>query len=165
MSYFAAGLVRSAGGWTGEEVDLKGVEDVDGVADLLRDLLPEDDAKDAIALLMVEENDEYVAIMRVQGDLDPRVFLSDSRSPQSSDIAAALYDGAPPIVEEEDEDGDSAKPQAEAVGDTTLLADLGTSSDDLLELCGEEGMLPGDIITAICERAGALDVLEGLREG
>ena len=164
MSYFAAGLVRSAGGWTGEEVDLKGVEDVDGVADLLRDLLPEDD-RDAVGLLMVEENDEYVAIMRVEGDLDPRVFLSDSRSAQSSDIAAALYDGAPPVVEDDDEDSDSAKPQAEAVGDTTLLADLGTSADDLLELCGEEGMLPGDIITAICERAGALDVLEGLREG
>ena len=161
MSYFAAGLVRTAGGWTGEELDLKGIEDVDGVADLLRDLLPDEDG---LALLMVEENDEYVAIMRVEGDDDPRVFLSDSRSAQSSDIAAALYDGAPPVVED-DEDEDSAKPQAEAVGDTALLADLGTSSDDLLELCGEEGMLPGDIITALCERAGCLDVLEGLREG
>ena len=161
MTYFAAGLVRSAGGWTGEELELKGIEDVDGVAELVRDLLPDDDS---LGLLMVEENDEYVAIMRVEGDDDPRVFLSDARSAQSSDIAAALYDGAPPVVED-DEDDDSGKPQAEAVGDTALLADLGTSADDLLELCGEEGMLPGDIITALCERAGCLEVLEGLREG
>jgi hypothetical protein len=33
----------------------------------------------------------------------------------------------------------------------------------LLALCAEEGALPADIIAAVCEAAGCLDVLEKLR--
>ncbi len=54
---------------------------------------------------------------------------------------------------------------AEPVGEAGLLTDLGTSADDLLALCAEEGRLPADVLTEVCERAGCLDVLEGLRDG
>ena len=160
MPYFAAGLTRSAAGWRGEEVELDEVEDLDGVADLLRDLTEDDDD---VALLLVEENDEYLAIVRIQGDGDPRVFLSDVRAVEQSGIAAAIYDDTPAAVD--DEDGESGKPTAEPVGDPALLADLGTPEDDLLELCAEEGLLPADVLTTICERAGCADVLDALREG
>ena len=51
------------------------------------------------------------------------------------------------------------------MGDADLLADLGTPSDELLRLCAEEGLLPADVMTELCERAGCGEALEGLREG
>ena len=38
MSYFAAALARSEQGWTGVELDLDEVDDLESLADLLRDL-------------------------------------------------------------------------------------------------------------------------------
>lgn len=57
------------------------------------------------------------------------------------------------------------RPVAEPVGESALLADLGTPSDALLDLCAEEGLLPADVLSGVADRAGFLDVLEGLREG
>ncbi len=68
-------------------------------------------------------------------------------------------DGDAPVDEEDDED-EGTRPIAEPVGDAALLADLGTPADDLLALCAEEGLLPADVLTALCERAGCDDVLE-----
>jgi hypothetical protein len=34
-----------------------------------------------------------------------------------------------------------------------------------VHLCGEEGLLPADVITRICAKAGCADVLEEIREG
>jgi putative tRNA adenosine deaminase-associated protein len=88
---------------------------------------------------------------------------------EQSRVAGILYEeaAAQPVVEaeesEDDDDEESMRPAAEPAGDAELVADLGTSSARLLELCAEEGQLPADIITAICERAGCLDELDQLR--
>ena len=165
MSYFAAALARTAGGWSSEEVDLDDVEDLEALADELRELAGDDAGP---ALLLLEEDDEYVAVVRVDGgpgSLDePRVFLSDRRAVLASDVAAMLWEDAP-VTDAVDEEDEGTRPGAEPVGDTALLADLGTSADDLLALCAEEGLLPGDVITSICERAGCLEALEAVREG
>ena len=65
---------------------------------------------------------------------------------------------------EEEDDDEGTRPVAEPVGDTDLLADLGTPGTQLVDLCAEEGLLPADVLTAVCERAGCADVLEELRE-
>ena len=166
MSYFAAALTRIEGGWTGVELDLSDVEDLDALADALRDLTGDGPG---LALLLLEEDDEHLAIVRVDGGAgslsEPRVFLSDRRAVQASDVAQMLWEDAE--VEDEvddDEEDEGVRPIAEPVGDSTVLADLGTPADQLLELCAEEGLLPADVLTAVCERAGCDDVLEGLRE-
>ena len=46
----------------------------------------------------------------------------------------------------------------EGAGDPTAHAEV-------LALCAEEGLLPADVLTTLCERAGCDDVLESLREG
>ena len=170
MTYFAAALARTADGWTGREVDLNEVEDLESLAEELRDLVEEDDA--GPALLLVEEDDEYVGLVRVEaGALDePRVFLSDRRAVLTGDAAALIWEDVDAVVEDEDdeddeEDDEGTRPVAEPVGDTALLTDLGTPSDVLLELCAEEGLLPADVLTGIAERAGFLEVLDSLREG
>lgn len=162
MPYFAAALARTAGGWTAEELDLTDVDDLEALAETLRDLVPEGDGP---ALMLFEEDDEYLAVVRVDsgGSLaEPRVFLSDRRAVLESDVAAMLWEAD---EEEDDDDEEGTRPVAEPVGDTALLADLGTPADVLLGLCAEEGLLPGDVLAELGERAGAGDVLEGLREG
>jgi putative tRNA adenosine deaminase-associated protein len=163
VSYFAAALARTESGWTGSELDLADIEDLEQLADVLRDLAGDSAGP---SLLLLEEDDEYVAVVRVDGGTggldEPRVFLSDRRAVQGSDVAAMLWE----LVEDDDEDDDEGtRPVAEPVGDSGLLTDLGTSSSELLRLCAEEGTLPADVITELCERAGCADVLEGLREG
>ena len=93
---------------------------------------------------------------------EPRVFLSDRRAVQASEVAAMLWEDAP--VDDAGDDDEGTRPVAEPVGDSALLADLGTSPDELLELCAEEGLLPADVLSALGERAGAGDALESLRE-
>jgi len=163
VSYFAAMLARSAAGWTGQELDLDGAEDVDAVADLIRDLGA------GTALLFVEEDDEYVAIVRVDRDSDePRVFISDGRAADSYPIVELL---AVAVEAARDEDADAGEEDEDAppghdsepLGDAALLADLGTPARDLLALCAHEGTLPSDVISEVCERAGCLDELEALR--
>jgi putative tRNA adenosine deaminase-associated protein len=164
VPYFAAVLARTSAGWTGEELDLDGAEDVDEVAELIRDVA--DDARTAV--LFVEEDDEYVAIVRVDRDADePRVFISDGRAADSYPIVEMLAVAVEAVDEEEsDEEMDEDTPpghDSEPLGDAALLADLGTSSRDLLALCAHEGTLPSDVISEVCERAGCLDELEALR--
>ena len=162
MTYFAAAVVRTPDGWTGRELDLDDVEDIDGVADLLRD------AEDGgTVLFFLEEDDEYVAIVRVDGDADPRTFISDDRAVATSAHAALLMeDVAPPEDVDPDEDDDEGtRPDAEVAGDADIVASFGIPADTLVELCSTEGMLPADIVTAICEKAGCADVLDEIREG
>ncbi len=161
MSYFAAALARTPAGWTAEELDLDGLTDVDAVADRVRDV----DGEAETALLFVEEDDEYVAILRVDAD-DLRVFVSDSQAAESYPVAG-IFAGA---VEEEpapsdldDEEEDEGPPDSEPVGDADLLADLGTPRRDLIALVTHERTLPSDVISEVCERAGCLDELETLR--
>lgn len=163
MSYFAAALARTPDGWTAEELDLDGLTDVDEVADRVRDV----DGEAETALLFVEEDDEYVAILRVDAD-DLRVFVSDSQAAQTYPVAG-IFAGAvedeppPPSDPDDDDEEEDDAPDSEPVGDADLLADLGTPRGDLIALVTHERTLPSDVISEVCERAGCLDELETLR--
>ena len=158
MSYFAAALVRVDGAWSARELDLGEVEDLEELTEAMRDL-----DGGGLALLLLEQDDEWLGVVRVEGDEDPRVFLSDRRAIEASEVAALLWEEEPrePLDSDEEE---GTRPVAEPVGDAALLADLGTPAETLLSLCAEEGMLPGDVLTAVGERAGFLEVLDDLRE-
>lgn len=174
MTYFAAALARRGSGWTGEEIDLDGVEDLDGVVDSVRQAVG-DDAE--TALMLFEENDEWFGVVRIDDDGDPRVFVSDGRVVETSQVggilgeAATVDDDEPVDVDDDDDDSDDDEEEEEAIraagdpiGDPDLLADLGVPGNRLLALCAEEGQLPADILSALCESAGCLDALEALRE-
>ncbi|HVF20773.1 MAG TPA: tRNA adenosine deaminase-associated protein [Mycobacteriales bacterium] len=156
-THFAAVLARTAEGWVGREVDMATVTDLDELADEMRDV-----ASGSTAFLFLEEDDEYLAIVRVDGDKDPRTFISDDRAVGTSALAALVMQDvvAPDPVDDEEE---GIKPEPEAVGDTEIVADFGVSSEALLDLCVEEGYLPADMMTAICEKAGCIEVLDEVR--
>ncbi|HEX5495147.1 MAG TPA: tRNA adenosine deaminase-associated protein [Mycobacteriales bacterium] len=161
MSYFAAALVRFGDGWTAHEVDLDEMETIDDVVDLLREL----DGAIGTTLLLVEEDDEYVAIVRLDADQDdPRVFVSDGRAAETFAVAEMLVDGIAQVPLDPDSD-EPVDHDGDPVGDPDLLLDLGTSPVELRALCAQERSLPSDVISAVCEKAGCLDELEALREG
>lgn len=165
MTYFAAALSRTDDGWTGRELDLEEYDDLETLAEDLRDLSGEAPGP---TVLLLEEDDEYVGVVRVDGaagSLDePRVFLSDRRAVLSSGVSSLLWEDGEPEVIDDDDDDEGIRPVAEPVGDPALLADLGTPADVLLDLCAEEGLLPADVLTGVAERAGFLEVLDSLRE-
>lgn len=163
MSYAAIVVARSAQGWTASEVDLDEVEDVDGAAELAREI----SAGAHPTVLFIEEEDEYLAILRVDGDFDdPRVFVSDAKAVDNFRLAALLLDGIEPEPDDDDDDDDDAPAghDSEPAGDVDLLSDLGTPAGSLVALCDQEGTLPSDVVAVVCENAGCLAELEMLRE-
>jgi putative tRNA adenosine deaminase-associated protein len=170
VTYVASTLARVDTAWFGDDVSLEDLEDLDGVVEMVREVIG-DDAD--TGLLFVEQDDEWFAVVRIDEEGDPRVFVSDSRVVVSSEIAAMLAEGAIEVAtdddevdeddEVDDEDDEPALADGDPVGDAGLMSDLGTSASRMLELCAEEGALPADIIAALCEAAGCLDVLEKLR--
>ncbi|BCB85762.1 tRNA adenosine deaminase-associated protein [Phytohabitans suffuscus] len=173
MSYFAAAVTRGSTGWAASELDLTGAADIDEVVDRLRDVDP--DA--GVALLFVESDDSYLAILRLDQGEDLRVFGSDSVFAEESRLGALLLGDVKAPALEIDEvtnppasgDGDSSAPAAadpdvDPVGDPELLADLGISAHQLLSLCAHDGLLPADVTAEICQVLGCADEVEELRE-
>jgi putative tRNA adenosine deaminase-associated protein len=170
LSTFAAAVARGKNGWTASELDLSGLADIDEVVDAMRDAEPDAD----LALLFVESDDQYLAVLRLDEGEDLRVFGSDSAFAEESRIGSMLLGEieAPALelddltagTEDDETDQPAADPDADPVGDAELLTDLGISAHRLLSLCGQEGMLPADVTAEICQRIGAGDEVEELRE-
>ncbi len=89
VSHFAALAARTEDGWHSTEVELEGLADIDEVAEVMRDA----SVDDGPVLLFVEEDDEWFAIVRVDGVGEPRTFISDARVVPGSELAALVYRG------------------------------------------------------------------------
>jgi putative tRNA adenosine deaminase-associated protein len=147
------------GTWAGDDVELGEVEDFDGLLDLLRER-GEDPSS---VVLFVEEDDEYVFIVRLNGEREPLTFISDRRMLGGGWVAARVLSDELSGGEEEPDEEESVRPEVEPAGDPGLLDDLGVSAERLLGLCAGEGMLPSDVIFEVCEAIGCGPVLEELR--
>jgi putative tRNA adenosine deaminase-associated protein len=177
VAYFAALLARSDEGWDASDVDLDDVADIDSLADVLRSSADDDEP----VLLFLEQEDMWFAVVRVDGEEDPRVFVSDAaavarsvygdvllnRLTEDLDELAGLglgedYEGE--VSEDyEGEDGPKSRLDNRPLGDADLLTDLGVSASMLYELCAGDGMLPTDALAEIAHRAGFADALESMR--
>jgi putative tRNA adenosine deaminase-associated protein len=159
MSYFAAVLARSGSLWRAVEVDLDDCESLDDLVDVTRDV------SGHVRLLVVEQDDEYAVLARVDDGDEPKVFLSDGHAADAYPIAALVADELDEIGEDVLDGDEDAPPAHDSApfGDAGLVADLGTPAGDLLDLCAHEGTLPIDLIVAVCEKAGCADAFEALR--
>jgi putative tRNA adenosine deaminase-associated protein len=169
-------IVRTDSRWKGadaDDVDLDNVDDIEQIVEIVRDA----SVDDSPVVMFVEEDDEWFAIVRVDGNEEPRIFISDARVVAASDLAMTLFgdlatdeavDVSEAIAQDEDvraddDESPSVRPVSEPAGAADVLADYGISSRDLLDMCAEEGALPADVITAICERLGCADEIEVYR--
>ena len=80
MSYFTAVLAREGRLWTVHDLDVDAEADL---AELTVDLRAVAEADEPV-LLLVEREDAWWAVVRVDGDEDPRVFVSDATGAPAS---------------------------------------------------------------------------------
>lgn len=177
--YFAALLARTEDGWEASDTELDDVESLSDLAELAREASPEDDT----VLVLIEQEDAWFGVVRIDGEDDPRIYVSDAaaaarssygeilltdellgRDPDDDDdvdLDSLDLDGTEDgdTEEEDDEDGTSS---AEAVphspvGDSQILDDLGVGEKELRLLDAD------DALSSIAEALGASEVLETVR--
>ncbi|WP_435606175.1 tRNA adenosine deaminase-associated protein [Streptomyces ardesiacus] len=173
--YFAALLARTEDGWEASDTELDDVETLSDLADLAREASPDEDT----VLVLIEQEDAWFGVVRVDGEEDPRIYVSDAAAAARSsygeilltdellgrepgedgdDLDALDLDGTED-GESDDEDGGDGSGEAVPhgpVGDAEILDDLGMSEKELRSMSG-------DAVGVIAEALGALDVLETVR--
>jgi putative tRNA adenosine deaminase-associated protein len=139
------------------------IDDCESLADLGAVL---EDLPGKIRLLMIEQDDEYAAIVRLdQGEDEPRAFLSDGHAADSYQLAEIIADDLDAVSAMPDPDDEDVPPVHESApfGDADIVNDLGTVASDLIAMCVHQGTLPVDVLVAVCEKAGCVDQFEALR--
>ncbi|MFC4034023.1 hypothetical protein ACFO3J_21445 [Streptomyces polygonati] len=176
--YFAALLARTEDGWQASEPDLDDVETLADLSDLARAAGDEEET----VLVFIEQEDAWFGVIRIDGEEDPRIYVSDAAAAARSSYGEILLTdevlGRDPEdlddlvdldgTEDGDDDDASVADHSEdhvpvgPLGDTELLADLGMNGKELLALSGD-GALTGEALGEIADSLGCGDVLEAVR--
>ncbi|WP_033285564.1 MULTISPECIES: hypothetical protein [unclassified Streptomyces] len=178
--YFAALLARTEDGWEASDTELDDVESLSDLAELAREASPEDDT----VLVLIEQEDAWFGVVRIDGEDDPRIYVSDAaaaarssygeilltdellgRDPDDDDVVdldSLDLDGTEDGDTEEEDDDEDGTSSAEAVphspvGDSQILDDLGVGEKELRLLDAD------DALSSIAEALGASEVLETVR--
>ncbi|MGW5610409.1 tRNA adenosine deaminase-associated protein [Streptomyces sp. NPDC003753] len=176
--YFAALLARTEDGWEASDTELDDVETLSDLADLAREASADDDT----VLVLIEQEDAWFGVVRVDGEDDPRIYVSDAAAAARSSYGEILLtdellgrepgddgpdldsldldgteDGEPEDADDEDAPGTDAAVPHGPVGDSEILDDLGVSEKELRALDAD------DALNAIAEALGASEVLETVR--
>lgn len=137
VAYFAALLARSADRWTARDADLDQIEDVAGLVEFMREV-PEDDEDEEepeTSVLLLEQEDVWFAVIRLDADEDPRLFVSDMAAVSRSAYADLLLSGD--LLPVGPDGRPAQQPVAAAVG-AVGLDDVGAGGiDDALDDDGE----------------------------
>ncbi|QTD99519.1 hypothetical protein [Streptomyces cyanogenus] len=175
--YFAALLARTEDGWEASDTELDDVETLSDLADLAREASPDEDT----VLVLIEQEDSWFGVVRVDGEDDPRIYVSDAAAARRSaygellltdellgrepgaddgpDLDALDLDGTEDGESEDDEEEGAAADAVphSPVGDSEILDDLGISEKELRALDAD------DALNTIAEALGASEVLETVR--
>ncbi|MFF9814671.1 hypothetical protein [Streptomyces sp. NPDC014006] len=176
--YFTALLARTEDGWEASDTELDDVETLPDLADLARQASPDEDT----VLVLIEQEDAWFGVVRVDGEEDPRVFVSNAAVAARSSYGELLLtdellgrepggdddtdldsldldgteDGEPEDAVAGDEVGGVGSVPSGPVGDAAILDDLGVSGKELLAL-------DGDALSEIADALGASEMLEAVR--
>ncbi|MEU3395631.1 putative tRNA adenosine deaminase-associated protein [Streptomyces filamentosus] len=181
--YFAALLARTEDGWEASDTELDDVETLADLADLAREAAADEGET---VLVFIEQEDAWFGIVRVDGEDDPRVYVSDAAAAARSSYGEILTsellgdddpddeladldglvdldgteDGEPerPVdgADEDNSAGSSGIVPAGPLGEGRILADLGLSERELLAVTE-------DALGEIADAIGASDILEAVR--
>ncbi|MEE6269511.1 hypothetical protein V2E29_28255 [Streptomyces diastatochromogenes] len=173
--YFAALLARTEDGWEASDTELDDVETLTDLTDLAREA-----AADDTVVVLIEQEDAWFGVVRIDGEDDPRVFVSNAamaarssygtmltdellgRDDDADDLDLLDLDGTEdgePETEDEDPEGrdtDEAPVARGPLGDARLLEDVGVGERELMAL-------DGDALGSIAEALGCSDLLEAVR--
>ncbi|MEU6847540.1 hypothetical protein ABZ930_37340 [Streptomyces sp. NPDC046716] len=186
--YFAALLARTEDGWEASDTELDDVETLSDLSDLAREAAAEADAGDDTVLVFIEQEDAWFGVVRVDGEDDPRIYVSDAaaaarssygeilltdellgKDPDADELDALDLDGTEdgePDQAADDDDGDASDggggPDSEAVP-AGPLGDRDILADlgvSEKELLALDG---ADALSEIADALGAAEVLETVR--
>ncbi|MGP3924608.1 MULTISPECIES: tRNA adenosine deaminase-associated protein [unclassified Streptomyces] len=172
--YFAALLARTEDGWEASDTELDDVETLADLTDLAREASVDDDT----VLAFIEQEDAWFGVVRVDGEEDPRIYISDAAAAARSSYGEILLtdellgrepeedldslvdldgteDGEPEDDDDEPAAADDAVPPG-PIGDSEILEDLGMTSKELMAL-------DGDALSEIADVLGCGEVLEAVR--
>jgi putative tRNA adenosine deaminase-associated protein len=99
VSYFTAVLVADGHSWRARDVDVEDAGSLDDLADTLRAAAH----GEGPVLAVIEREDEWFALVRVDGEEDPRVFVSDMAAASHSLYGPLLAPAADVDVDLDDE--------------------------------------------------------------
>ncbi|MCK8676429.1 MULTISPECIES: hypothetical protein [Streptomyces] len=174
--YFAALLARTEDGWEASDTELDDVETLSDLIELARDASVDDDT----VIVFIEQEDAWFGIVRVEGEDDPRIYVSDGaaaarssygeiltrellgddQSDDGTDLDAldldGTEDGEPEAADDQDADTAAESVPSAPVGDREVLDDLGLTEKELL-------VLDTDALGTIADALGAAEVLEAVR--
>jgi putative tRNA adenosine deaminase-associated protein len=186
VSYFTALLVPEGRSWTSRDADLMGADSLEELVDTVREQVD-----GGTGLVLLEREDEWFALVRVDGDDDPRVFVSDLPAARASTFSGVFADpdvwsdagslrAAGLVVGTDDGFGsgfddfeEPAEPVAEEdapkltevpwAGDLSIMEDLGIGGETLKTVVETDADDPALALSEIGERVGFVDLLETLR--
>jgi putative tRNA adenosine deaminase-associated protein len=182
VAYFAALLARTEDGWDVSETELDDVETLADLADLAREAAEDEET----VLVFIEQEDAWFAVVRVDGEEDPRIFVSDAAAASRSaygeivltdellgrdsdsdldDLVVDLDEDASAAEDEDDDEDAAVDPDGVPtgpLGDAGLLIEFGIGAKELMDM-SVEGSVPGDALTEIADALGVGDVLEAVR--
>ncbi|MEU0223414.1 hypothetical protein ABZ177_03495 [Streptomyces sp. NPDC006284] len=181
--YFAALLARTEDGWVASDTELDDVETLSDLADLAREASPDEDT----VLVLIEQEDAWFGVVRVDGEEDPRIYVSDAaaaarssygeilltdellgRDPgdEGDDLDTLDLDGTED-GESDDEDEDAADGGDAAAGSAEAVPHGPVGDAEVLDDLGlsekELRAMSGDAVGEIAEALGASEVLETVR--
>jgi len=173
VAYFTAVIARANSLWRSRDVEVDDANTLEDLTDALRGVA----VGDQPVIAVIEHEDEWFALVRVDGDDEPRLFVSDlaaaSRShygpllaPAADVDSADEIDDAGEEGDEEEEDGDreADEPKIAAwAGESDLLEDLGVSGRTLRKLVEENSDDPGTVLGEVGEVVGFVELLDALR--
>lgn len=179
VAYFTAVLARSGRSWKARDLEVDDATTLDDLADSLRAVAVGDEP----VLAVVEHEDEWFAIVRVDGEELPRLFVSDLAAASGSHYGELLAPAADVDSEDdfgvagsdaEAEDGGASDDDEDAVddpeivlaawaGETDLLEDLGVPGRTLRKLVEDNADDPGAVLAEVGENVGFADLLAALR--
>ncbi|MEU7720458.1 tRNA adenosine deaminase-associated protein [Streptomyces tibetensis] len=182
--YFAALLARTEDGWEASDTELDDVETLSDLADLAREASPDEDT----VLVLIEQEDAWFGVVRVDGEEDPRIYVSDAaaaarssygeilltdellgRDPDDGDDLDALdLDGTEDGESDGDDvDAEDAEGGSGAVGaaESVPHGPVGDALilDDLGVSETDLRLMSTDAVTEIAESLGASETLETVR--
>ncbi|MFB4423112.1 hypothetical protein C5F59_018730 [Streptomyces sp. QL37] len=140
--YFAALLARTEDGWEASDTELDDVETLSDLTDLAREASVDEDT----VLVYIEQEDAWFGVLRVDGEEDPRIYVSDASAAARSSYGEILLTdellGREPGAEDEiaaleelvdldgTEDGEPDDPLSEADGAGTAVGETDLDQED-----------------------------------
>jgi putative tRNA adenosine deaminase-associated protein len=168
VAYFTAVIAHTGRSWKARDVEVDEATSLDDLAAALRSV----SIDDRPVLAVIEHEDEWFALVRVDGEDEPRLFVSDfgaSSRCHYGELLASAADvdvdaGDPSAATDDEERGEDDDASAVAwAGDLEILDDLGVGPRELRKVTEESGDDPGSVLADLGEAVGFADLLEVLR--